>query len=332
MMQARDYQGLYGIIATPTIAGGDRLDAEHSVDLAETERLVERLLADGVSGLIVCGTTGECATLSEPDYEAFTACVLETVRRRVPTFVGATAMGGHQVVRRLRRLQQLGADGTLLGLPMWQPLSVPGAVDFYAGISSLFPELTIMVYANARAFRFGFGPDFWAAVAKAAPAVTSAKYSNPNGLVDLIAATRGRIHFMPSDMAVHQFHALSPATTTSCWATAAGMNPLPSLALIQALRAGDGERARQLATAIGWANAPVMPIVSNAEVFAMYNIQVEKERINAAGYSRAGPVRPPYHEFPAPYAEAARECGRRWARLSGILANRADDELNLLEA
>ena len=315
MMQAKDFQGMYGIIATPANPGAESLSATNTVDLQETERVIENLIRDGVSGLVVAGTTGECATLSNDDYDAFAACVLETVNHRIPTFVGASALGGHESMRRLQHIKALGADGTLLGLPMWQPVSTKMAVDYYAAVSELFPDLAIMVYANARAFRYSFPPEFWAAVAKAAPTVTSAKHSRVAGLRALIDATHGRVNFMPSDMFVHEFNRVSPDTTTACWATAAGMNPAPSVALMRALQVDDSKAVDTLVAAIAWANEPIMQIVADPEIFATYNIQIEKTRINTAGYSACGPTRPPYNELPEEYANLAREAGSRWTTI-----------------
>jgi len=315
MLTARDLRGMYAIIPTPAKEGADRLDAVDTVDRDETARLVHRLIEDGASGIIALGTTGECATLSQDDYEGFVDCLLETVRKRVPTFVGATALGGHEVVRRLRFLRARGADGTLLGIPMWQPATLAAAVQYYAGITELFPDLAIMVYANSRAFRFPFGPDFWEGVSQRAPTVMSAKFSNADMLLDVLAASHGRVNFVPNDGAVYRFAALSPDTTTACWATAASMGPQPSVAVMDAILARDMERAKQVANDIAWAGEPIHPIVSNAELFASYNIQVEKIRIDAAGYCKAGPIRPPYNVMPEEYAAAARECGRRWPQL-----------------
>ena len=42
---------------------------------------------------------------------------------------------------------------------------------------------------------------------------------------------------------------------------------------------------------------------------------MEKIRIEAAGYCKAGPIRPPYNFMPEPYAERARENARRWRQL-----------------
>jgi len=315
MLTAQDLRGLYAIIPTPAKPGAERLDATDTVDLAESERVVNALIDDGIAGLIVLGTTGECATLSQPDYEAFVTCVLETVNRRIPTFIGTSALGGHEVARRLRFIRERGADGTLLGLPMWQPVVDDEAVDFYRQVADCFPDIAIMVYANSRAFRYGFPEAFWSRIAREAPTVCAAKHSRPAHLNELIAASEGRINFMPHEMSVHKFHELSPETTTACWATSAAMGPAPARAIIEAIADNNRAAIDTLAAAIGWASAPIHDVVADPTVMASYNIQLEKIRINAAGYCRCGPIRPPYDYMPDDYRQAAEECGRRWKRL-----------------
>ncbi len=321
MLSAEDITGLYAIIPTPATADANRMDAKDTVDLAETERLINALLRDGVDGLIVLGTTGECATLTQAEFEAFTDCVARTVDRRVPLFIGATALGGHQVAERLAFVQELGADGTLLGLPMWQPCTQAMAVKYYREVAELYPNLALMVYANARAFRFDFPLAFWAELAKAVPSVVAAKYSRLAGLRELVTATGKRINFVPNDNAAHKFFDASPETTIACWATAASMGPAPSVAMARAIRDRDGGRVAAVAKDIAWANEPVSGIVSDPEIFASYNIQIEKLRIEAAGYCKPGPMRPPYDVIPPDYAEAARACGRRWAEICKRYAN-----------
>ena len=49
--------------------------------------------------------------------------------------------------------------------------------------------------------------------------------------------------------------------------------------------------------------------------FACYNTQLEKARIDAAGYMRCGPPRPPYTDLPDEWREAAVTNGRAWADL-----------------
>jgi trans-o-hydroxybenzylidenepyruvate hydratase-aldolase len=317
MLSSTDLRGLYAIIPTPARPGAESLAATGTVDLDESARLISALIEDGASGLIVLGTTGECATLAPADYDAFVDCVCCTVAGRVPAFVGATALGGHEAYRRLCFARDQGADGSLLGMPMWQPMTTDMALKYYAEVSELLPDFAIMVYANARAFRYNFPLEFWSALIKVAPTVISAKYSRSDGLAELIAATEQRINFMPIDMSVAEFHGLSPETTTACWATAAAMGPEPAVAVIDAAMQHDEDRLKKVDADIAWTNEPIMDLLGQPEIFASYNIQIEKIRIETAGYCTPGPVRPPYNLIPAPYAESARECGRRWAELRG---------------
>lgn len=315
MLSPDDFRGVYAIIPTPSKPGAERWDAVDTVDLDETARVINRLIADGVHGLIVLGTTGECATLTPSEYESFAACVLETVKRRIPTFIGTTALGTHEVVRRTRFAAERGADGILLGLPMWQPLTVEMAVEYYRSISEGFPRLALMVYGNHRAFRFAFAPEFWARVVDVAPTLIAAKFSRPNVLLDCLKVSRGRVHFLPHDGGMSKFAELSPATTTACWSTAASMGPEPVLAQLRALLAHDAAAMKTIAADLAWAREPIAPITSDAELFATYNIQIEKTRIAAAGYCKAGPLRPPYHIMPDAYRDAAHEHARRWRHL-----------------
>jgi len=50
--------------------------------------------------------------------------------------------------------------------------------------------------------------------------------------------------------------------------------------------------------------------------FSRYNIQLEKARINASGWMKAGPCRPPYISAPAAYLEGATKSGLAWAELN----------------
>lgn len=317
MLGPRDFRGLYSIIPTPTLQDATFRPGEPTADLDETARLVDALVRAGSGGIIALGTTGECATLPSWDYEPVVRCLAETVAGRVPLFVGATALGLADILSRLAVVRDAGATGTLLGMPMWQPLTTDMAVKYYATVSREFPDLAVMVYANQRAFRFPFSDDldFWARVVDAAPTVTSAKFSRVEPLSKVLEATDGRVHFLPNDSNVVKFHDVSPGTTTACWATSASMGPEPCLAVVDAILSGNLEAAATVATDIAWTNEPVQPFIADSSVFASYNIQIERQRINEAGYCRSGPIRPPYDVVPEEYAAPSRECGRRWRQL-----------------
>jgi dihydrodipicolinate synthase/N-acetylneuraminate lyase len=315
MLTASDLRGVYAIIPTPATPDAQRWDAVDTVDLAETERAIEALVRDGVQGLIVLGTTGECATITRDEFEKFVDCTLATVRKRVPTFVGTTQLGLHEVVYRTRFARDRGAEGILLGLPMWQPLTDEGAVDYYATMSQAFPDLAIMVYGNARAFRYTFPPVFWSRIRESAPTVMSAKFARPDQLLPALEAAQGRVHFLPHESALQKFYDLSPATTKACWSTACSMGPEPALAMMAAVLAGDVEKIAAIGKDLAWVGEGSKPLVSDRDAFGAHNIQYEKLRIAAAGYLNPGPIRPPYHHMPDAYLAMARQNGERWKSL-----------------
>ncbi|HXG36827.1 MAG TPA: dihydrodipicolinate synthase family protein, partial [Dehalococcoidia bacterium] len=259
-------------------------------------------------------TTGECATLSSEDWQAAAECVAATVNKRVPLFIGATALGTHEIVKRLRLVRDLGADGTILGMPMWQPFTLPMAVEYYATISEAFPDLAIMVYGNERAFRFRFPVAFWKQIVERAPTVITTKHSNPALHLTLTHVTKNRIAFLPHVVGAYTQARIDPDTTKALWSTDASMGPAPALALMEAILAQDWQKAREINDELGWALQTFFP-PGGFEEFGSYNIQLEKIRFDAAGYCKAGPIRPPYNIVPEAYAEGARECGRRWAQL-----------------
>lgn len=313
MINAQDLRGALAIMPTPAKEGAERLDATNTVDLDETARLTESLIRDGATGIMALGTLGECATLSQDDYETFVDCLLKTVRGRIPTFVGTTALGGHEIARRIRFVKEHGATGTLLGIPMWQPVTPDMAIQFYASVSKTFPDFSIMVYANARAFRFAFDIEFWRRIAESAPTVMSAKFSSKAILREAVAVTKQRINFVPPISLAYEFAQLSPETATTCWIPSVG--PQPAVALMKALAARDSQQSKAVADDIAWALKPNHPITSSQDIFASYNIQLEKISMGASGYCKPGPIRPPYNVMPEDFAQAARETGQRFAQL-----------------
>ena len=162
-----------------------------------------------------------------------------------------------------------GADGILLGLPMWQPLNVDMAVEYFRSISEAFPRLALMVYGNNRAFRFSFPPEFWSRVVEVAPHARCAQNirARRRCSTDSLAASKGRVHFLPHDGGLSKFAALSRETTTACWSTAASMGPEPVLEQMRALLTNDAEAMRLALVAVRIALKPTANNFSGAGIF-----------------------------------------------------------------
>lgn len=316
LLTAKDVNGAWVILPTTAKDGAEDWRMTDTLDLDETARAVDRLIRAGVDGMLSMGTFGEAATLTLDEKKRFMATLVESARDRIPVFVGTTTLNTRDTIALTRYAADLGADGTMLGIPMWCAPSVATAVRFYKDVAEACPNMAICVYANPEAFKFDFPHPFWAQVAEI-PQVISCKYIGVAGLLQNIDLSRRRIRLMPLELEYYGGARLDDFVT-AFWSSGAVCGPKPTIALrdevAKARQTGDWSRAKKLNDEMGKTVQTLFPHGSFKE-FSMYNIGIEKERMQAAGWMKVGPCRPPYHVIPEDIREGARISGQRWAEL-----------------
>ena len=105
-----DWSGIFHIMATPFTDGGD-------LDTAGMARLVESVLATGVSGITILGIAGEAHRLTDEERRRVVESVVKEVGGRVPVAVGVSASGTHLATTFTRMAQEHGADGLMVAPP-----------------------------------------------------------------------------------------------------------------------------------------------------------------------------------------------------------------------
>lgn len=127
------FQGIIPPMITP-LSGRDTLDAEG------LERLVERLIRGGVSGIFALGTTGEAPSLS---YRLRRELIERTCRLaagRVPVLVGITDTSLVESASLAAHASACGADAVVTSAPFYFPAGQPELREF---IEELLPELDL---------------------------------------------------------------------------------------------------------------------------------------------------------------------------------------------
>lgn len=311
-------QGAWAIMPTPAKDDASDWKATDTVDLDETARAVEGMVDAGIDGILSLGTLGECATLTRDEKKKFIATAAEAAGDRIPFFAGTTALGTRETIEQTREASKFGARGTMLGLPMWCAADMKTAIKFYQDVAEACPEMAICVYANIAAFRFPFSTEFWERVSEI-PQVIMAKYGAVPNLEADIAASKKRVRFMPIEAQFLGAAQLDPEFNTAFWSSGAACGPELAVRLRdevkRAKESKDWAAAEELSEAVGKTLWPLIPNGNDFEEFNKYNIGLEKERINAGGWMKAGPCRPPYGFVPEEYLEGARASGAGWAEL-----------------
>lgn len=133
------FQGPYGIILTPFLSNG-------KVDYEELGRQLEYVCKTSITGLVVCGSTGEFTYLSMDEMKEIMAFSKKIIAGRKEFICGATSPSTHHTLELLKYIEELGADGALVAPPFYFPLSDSDVLDFYTTIANAPGSLPIVAY------------------------------------------------------------------------------------------------------------------------------------------------------------------------------------------
>src|ERR1041385_5174441 len=128
--------GIVPPIVTP-LRGRDEPEA------AGLERLLEHIIAGGVSGLFILGTTGEGPSLSYRLRREFIERVCRQVNGRVAVLVGITDTAFMESLHLARHAAQWGADAVVAAPPYYLPEAQPELLEW---IQHLVPELPLPLF------------------------------------------------------------------------------------------------------------------------------------------------------------------------------------------
>ena len=119
------------------------LRSRDELDVSGLEKLVEHILAGGVSGLFILGTTGEGPSLSYRLRRELIERVCRQVNRRVPILVGITDTAFVESVNVARAAADFGADAVVVAPPYYLPEAQPELQEY---LDHLVPELPLPLY------------------------------------------------------------------------------------------------------------------------------------------------------------------------------------------
>ena len=120
------------------------------VDEEAFVRLIEFQIREGVSALIVAGTTGEGSTLSGEEHARLIALAVETVKGRVPVIAGTGSNDTAAAIRKTRAACEAGADGVLLVTPYYNKTTQRGLIAHYRAIADASEKPCILYNVPGR--------------------------------------------------------------------------------------------------------------------------------------------------------------------------------------
>lgn len=108
---------------------------ENTVNFEKLGELLEYHIQNSTDAIIINGTTGESATLTDEEKEKLIEYTLRKVNRRVPVIAGTGSNNTKHAVEMSRLACELGVDGLLIVTPYYNKGNENGIYEHYRAIS-----------------------------------------------------------------------------------------------------------------------------------------------------------------------------------------------------
>lgn len=155
-------------VALPTPFRNDR------VDLDAFSALIDEHVAAGTDGIVVCGTTGESATLSEYERRSLIHAAVDFARGRLPVMAGIGTNCTRSTVEMARFAVSSGADSLLVVTPYYNRPSPRGLLAHYGAVAEATPAPIVLYNVPSRT-GLDLAPAQAAEIAKRFPTVVAIK-------------------------------------------------------------------------------------------------------------------------------------------------------------
>ena len=131
------FEGCGTAIATPFTKDG--------VNFEEFGKLIEFQIQNNIDAIIVCGTTGESATMSTEEKKETIKYAIQKVAKRTKVVVGTGSNNTKSAIEMSKYAEEVGADGILVVTPYYNKTTQKGLIAHYKGIAEAV-NLPIIMY------------------------------------------------------------------------------------------------------------------------------------------------------------------------------------------
>ncbi|MCI6097764.1 MAG: 4-hydroxy-tetrahydrodipicolinate synthase [Selenomonadaceae bacterium] len=108
---------------------------EEGINFDELGRIIEDQIAGGTDAIIITGTTGESATMTDDEHKAAIKYAVEKVAGRIPVIAGTGSNETAYAVQLSQYAEEVGADALLVVTPYYNKCTQKGLVKHFTTIA-----------------------------------------------------------------------------------------------------------------------------------------------------------------------------------------------------
>ena len=151
MKPAISWEGVFPAVTT-------QFRDDYSLDIDATAKVMEGLIRDGVSGMIVCGTVGENCSLTTAEKIQVMEAGKAVAAGRVPVICGIAEFTSEFAIATAKEAAKVGVDGIML-MPALVYSSKPHETAAHFRAVSKATDLPVMIYNNPPVYKNDVTPD-----------------------------------------------------------------------------------------------------------------------------------------------------------------------------
>lgn len=267
-----------------------------SINFDELGRIIEDQIARHTDAIIICGTTGESATLSEEEHSAVIRYAIKKVNKRIPVIAGTGSNCTATAIKLSKEAEKDGADGLLLVTPYYNKATQKGLIAHYTAIAKAV-SLPIILYNVPSRTGCNLQPETIAALVKNVKNIVGVKEASGNisqiAKVKLLCGDDIDLYSGNDDQVV-PILSLGGIGVISVLSNVA---PKETHNMVMDYLNGDVDKARQM-------QLKAIPLID--ALFSEVNPIPVKKALNLMGWE-AGPLRAPLTEMEASHAEVLKK-------------------------
>jgi 1-pyrroline-4-hydroxy-2-carboxylate deaminase len=157
MTRTVNWQGVFPAVTT-------QFREDFSLDIDACAAVVDRLIRDGVSGLILCGTVGENTALRRDEKQQLLEAAVSVAAGRVPVVCGVAEFTTDFAIDTARMARAAKVDGLMVMPALVYSAKPHEAAAHFRGVASSI-DLPVMVYNNPPIYKNDITPDILATLA-----------------------------------------------------------------------------------------------------------------------------------------------------------------------
>ena len=120
------------------------------VDYPKLKELLEWQIAEGISALVICGTSGEGSTLSDEEHRAVLQYAKDVVGDRVPLIAGTGSNDTAYAISLTKFACEIGYDAMLVVTPYYNKATQKGLVQMFTAIADASTKPIILYNVPSR--------------------------------------------------------------------------------------------------------------------------------------------------------------------------------------